>query len=296
MSHLRILHFSDVHLPFPPGFFRTGEMLHPKRMIALVNFVLRRSGKYARGVQKLNGLADFLRREPVDYLLYTGDSLNQGLECEYMQAARRLAEVICLARRGGLAVPGNHDYYTSGAMAHYRRYMAPVLPSTDLPDATTESGFPLVRFMENSAVAIALNSSVPHVPFWDSSGRLDDAELASLGRLLKQERIVGRKHIFLMTHYPFLDTDALHGLRNSQPLFQLLKGHSNVVLLHGHNHRIYVRQAPELDIPVYCAGSLTKEGAESFWLFELFGGGLNPRQGVWKNARFVLRDPEAVEE
>ena len=33
---LRILHFSDVHLPFPAGAFRTPELFHPKRLVALV--------------------------------------------------------------------------------------------------------------------------------------------------------------------------------------------------------------------------------------------------------------------
>ena len=42
--------------------------------------------------------------------------------------------------------------------------------------------------------------------------------------------------------------------------------------------------------PLYCAGSLSKAGAESFWLFDLFGDSLNARRGAWINARFVLRD------
>ena len=57
---LRILHFSDVHLPFPAGAFRTPEIFHPKRLVALLNFYLRRGSKYADAVQKLNGLNDFL--------------------------------------------------------------------------------------------------------------------------------------------------------------------------------------------------------------------------------------------
>ena len=52
---LRILHFSDVHLPFPEGAFRPPEMLHPKRLVALANFYLRRGSKYAEAAQKLNG-------------------------------------------------------------------------------------------------------------------------------------------------------------------------------------------------------------------------------------------------
>ncbi len=114
---LRILHFSDIHLPFPAGSFRAPGILHPKRLVALVNFYLRRGSKYARALQKLNGLNDFLRREPVDYLLFTGDTLNFGLEREFTGAAPRLAETLGLARRGALAVPGNHDLYTQDSPA-----------------------------------------------------------------------------------------------------------------------------------------------------------------------------------
>jgi predicted phosphodiesterase len=62
------------------------------------------------------------------------------------------------------------------------------------------------------------------------------------------------------------------------------------VLLHGHNHRPYTYFLPDTAVPLYCAGSLSKAGAESFWLFDLFGESLNARRGAWKNARFALLD------
>ena len=289
---MRILHFSDVHLPFPPGALRSPSMFHPKRLLAWLNFMMRRSAKYARAEQKLNGLCDFLRREPVDYVLYTGDTLNLGLEREYMTAAPRLAEALQLARCGALAVPGNHDYYTPGSIDYYQRYMGGTWPGSDLPAAVTQTGFPLVRFMGETAAAIALNSSVPHWAFWDSSGALDPGELEALRLLLADEQLAGRQHIFLMTHYPFLDSDRLHGLRHVEPLWDILKGHPQIVLLHGHNHKLYSKMVPGLNLPVYCAGSLSKEGAESFWLFEPMGASLNPRRGIWRNARFTLAPPE----
>ena len=42
---LRILHFGDVHLPFPPGALRTPAVLHPKRVPALLNFFAARGRK-----------------------------------------------------------------------------------------------------------------------------------------------------------------------------------------------------------------------------------------------------------
>lgn len=286
---LRILHFSDLHLPVPPGAFRSPEMLHPKRLLAGLNFLLRRRNKYAEALQKLHGLRDFLVREPVDAILYTGDTLNFGLEREFTAAAPRLAEILGLARGGALAVPGNHDLYTGASRVHHRRYFLSLLRS-DLPEAASPTGYPLVRWLGDDAVAIAFNSSRPRFAFWDSSGRIPDLELDALVALLDRPEISVRRHIFLLTHYPFDDQGIFHGLRNSRRLLGLLRGRKNLVLLHGHDHRIDTRLLPGTATRLYCAGSLSKAGAESFWLFDLFGDSLNARPGAWRNARFTLAD------
>jgi len=286
---LRILHFGDVHLPFPPGAFRTPEILHPKRLVALANFYLRRGSKYADALRKLNGLNEFLRREPVDYILFSGDTLNMGLEREYIAAAPRLAETLALAHRGALALPGNHDLYTPASVGHYRRHFAPLTPS-DLPDAASPTGFPLVRWLGDNAVAIGFNSSRPRFNFWNSSGQVPALELDALQGLLDRPEIASRRFIFLMTHYPFDESGYFHGLRNARSLLRVLHGRNNLVLLHGHNHRPYTYFLPGTSIPLYCSGSLSKLGAESFWLFDLFGDTLNARRGAWHNARFTLMD------
>jgi 3',5'-cyclic AMP phosphodiesterase CpdA len=286
---LRILHFSDVHLPLPPGACRSPEMLHPKRLVAYLNFAIRRGSKYADALQKLNGLNEFLRREPVDYILFTGDTLNFGLEREFTVAAPRLAETLALARRGALAVPGNHDLYTGSSRPLARKHFAPLVRS-DLPEAATPTGFPLVRWLGPDAVAIAFNSARPNFNFWNSSGRVPALELDALQTLLDRPDIAGRRHVFLMTHYPFDEAGFLHGLRNSRALLKLLHGRDNLVLLHGHNHRPYTHFLPGTATPLYCAGSLSKARGESFWIFEPFGDALNARRGTWKNARFTLLD------
>lgn len=287
---LRILHFSDVHLPVPPGAYRHPDILHPKRLLAALNFALRRGSKYADALQKLNGLNDFLRREPVDYILYTGDTLNFGLPREFTVAAPRLIETLALARQGAMAVPGNHDLYTRASLALYRKHFSCPAVHSDLPEAATPSGYPRMRWMGNDAVAIAFNTARPNFNFWNSSGRVPVRELDALGHLLDRPEITNRRHIFLMTHYPFDESGCFHGLRNARALLRLLAGRDNLVLLHGHNHRSYTYFLPESSTPIYCAGSLSKAGAESFWLFELFGGTLNARRGTWHNARFCLAD------
>ncbi len=286
---LRILHFSDVHLPVPPGGFSTPAILHPKRLLAAINFQLRRSAKYTDALQKLNGLNEFLRREPVDYILFTGDSLNFGLEREFTAAAPRLAETLSLARRGALAVPGNHDLYTQASLALHRKHFAPLVRS-DVPEAVTPTGYPLVRWMGDDAVAIAFNTARPNFNFWNSSGRVPALEIDAVRQLLDRPEIAARRHVFLMTHYPFDEAGYFHGLRNSRALTRLVQDRENLVLLHGHNHRPYTYFLPGTSIPLYCAGSLSKAGGESFWVFDLFGDTLNARRGMWRNARFTLAE------
>ncbi len=284
---IRILHISDIHLPTPPGAFRGLEGLHPKRLLASANYALRRASKYADAAQKLHGLNEFLRREPVDFILYTGDTLNYGLEREFMAAAPRLAETFALARHGFLALPGNHDLYANGSLLHHRKHFS-AFQQSDLPEAATPTGYPLVRWMGDDAVAIAFNSARPQFLFWNSSGRVPAIELDALGALLERPDIASRRHIFLMTHYPFDTAGYLHGLRNARALLRKINGRDNLILLHGHNHRPYTYFLPETTVPLYCAGSLSKEGAESFWLFDLFGHTLNARRGAWRQARFTL--------
>lgn len=290
LMSLRILHFSDVHLPVPPGAYRLPDILHPKRLLAAINFALRRSSKYAAALQKLNGLNDFLRREPVDYILFTGDTLNFGLEREYMIAAPRVAETLALARQGAMAVPGNHDLYTHASLALYRKHFNFPVIHSDLPETATATGYPRVRWMGDNAVAIAFNTARPNFNFWNSSGRVPSLELDALRNLLDYPEIAKRRHVFLMTHYPFDESGFFHGLRNARSLLRLLSNRENLVLLHGHNHRPYTYFLPESSTPIYCSGSLSKAGAESFWLFDLFGGTLNARRGTWRNARFCLID------
>ena len=142
--------------------------------------------------------------------------------------------------------------------------------------------------MGDDAVAVAFNTARPNFNFWNSSGRVPSLELDALKAILDRPDVSRRRHVFLMTHYPFDEAGYFHGLRNSRALLRLLHRRENLVLLHGHNHRPYTYFLPESTTPIFCSGSLSKAGAESFWLFEPFGDSLNPRRGVWKNARFVL--------
>lgn len=284
---LKILHFGDVHLPFPAGALRSPAVLHPKRIPALLNFVARRGRKYLDAEAKLHGLCDFLRREPVDWVFYGGDSVNMGLPREFLSAAPQIRAVLALAKRGAMAVPGNHDFYTRRSVAAFKRWMD-FGGESDRPEARGASGWPVVRFLDDEAVAVGLNTACPHLAFWDSSGRLADDELDALKRLLDDPEIGGRDYVLLLTHYPLDEAGFFHGMRGTAKIAKALRGRRNLAILHGHNHSSYMRYLPGTEIPLYCSGSLSKNGAEAFWLYDLFGGTLNARRARWLNANWIL--------
>src|SRR5919204_5421868 len=125
-SAVRLVHFSDIHLAAPGAVWRPGDWFS-KRLTGWMNLRWSGRGKRFRQAKKvLAALADDVRRQPPDSLVFAGDATALGFEEEFAEAAALLG----LNEREplpGLAVPGNHDYYTRGVAASglFERYFAP---------------------------------------------------------------------------------------------------------------------------------------------------------------------------
>ena len=287
---LKILQFGDVHLPLPPGALHSPDAWRPRRLPAIPNWFLRRRPLYSRAAEKLDALADFLRANPVDWLFYAGDSVGMGLDAEFRAAAPRLADLFRFARRGVVAVPGNHDFYTRRSVASFRRTMD-LAPGTDLPGLFPDfPGAPVVRFLSHDAAVVAFETACPHFFFWNSSGRLALRTRDALRALLDHSRVASLSRVFLLTHYPPDDSDPFHGFPDAAPLAALLANRPNLVFLHGHVHRLSSREIPmgAATLPVYCSGSLTKARAESFWLHTLDGATLRSVPARWTGTSWAL--------
>ena len=280
---VKILQFGDVHLPLPAGALRAPGAWRPRRIPAIANYFLLRGRHYAAAREKLAALRDFLRREGVEWIFYAGDSVAMGLESEFAAASPLLEEVFRAARRGAVAVPGNHDFYTPRSVRDFRRLL-PWGQDNDLPGLFPDfPGRPIVRFLPPDAAVVAFETACPHFFFWNSSGRLSRRTRDALRALLAHPRLAALGTVFLLTHYPPDDADRFHGFRDADALAELLAGRKNLVFLHGHVHAAGRRTVGPASaaIRVFCSGSLTKEGAESFWLHELEGGRLRSRRGRW---------------
>lgn len=285
---MRILHFSDVHLVPPAAVFFTAEFLRFKRLVAFVNLVVRRRRHFRQTQAKLAQLAEFVRQNQVDYLLCAGDLTTMGLLGEFRQAHDAVVDVFKQGK-GYLLVPGNHDLYlhARGEQHAFDLVFSDHMAS-DLPDFVSPTGFPLVRFMGEHAVAVAINTAKPNPLIWRSSGRIRQVEVDALSQLLEHHSLRG-KRVFLLTHYPLDEPGGLHGFENAQDLINVIGPRENLVYLHGHNHMTYRRKVPGLVPELFCAGSLTRHQKEGFWLFDSTAR-LACAQGYWAHGRFALRD------
>src|SRR3954470_9792471 len=111
---IRLAHFSDIHVSAAAA-WRLRDYFN-KRVSAWLNLRLLGRGHSFRHTDRvLAALAEDLRNRGFDRLVFSGDATAMGFDEEVDRAARLLG----VGQPGyppGLAVPGNHDYYTWTAM------------------------------------------------------------------------------------------------------------------------------------------------------------------------------------
>jgi 3',5'-cyclic AMP phosphodiesterase CpdA len=293
---IRVLHFSDVHVDVPLSQLPLRDLLVPKRMLGAANLELRRRRHFREAREKLAELARFADREGIDLAICTGDYTALGTEPE-MIAARAAIDEVIKRPLGFVTVPGNHDIYVNDeAHALFARVFGALLKS-DLPEHAVDGAFPLVRFVGDDLAVVAVNSARPNPQLWRSSGRIPDAQLAALQRVLEDPRI-GERFVLLVTHYAPRRADGtpdkkLHGLDNADELLALCERLPRGALLHGHIHRRYHVLGPAGQ-HLFGAGSATQEHREGIWVLEVDAGGATAIPGTWNGTSYVLDRRAAI--
>ncbi|GAB4214779.1 MAG: metallophosphoesterase [Sandaracinaceae bacterium] len=294
---VRILHFSDVHVDLPLSTLPWTTWLG-KRALGGLNHALRRRKHFERAVDKLGALARFADEQAVDFAVCTGDYTILGTDPELDLAERSVAP---LTRRplGFATVPGNHDVYLGDSVRegrfekHFAKYMR-----SDRPDLATDGPFPFVRWVGEDAVVVGVSSSRPNPEPWRSSGRVPEAQLEGLRRVLADEAVRAR-FVIVMTHYaPRLwngRPDSLtHGLDNADALLEVIARVPRGCLLHGHVHKRYAVRIPGVTPVLLGAGSTTLEGREGLWLLEVDGSVASATPGTFRDGRYVLEPTERL--
>ncbi len=224
-----LAHFTDPHLPLAG--VRPTE-LFGKRIIGWLSWTLRR--RRAHRAEALRALLEDLRAQaPEALMVITGDVVNISSRAEFAAARAWLEE---LARPGNLAlIPGNHDCYVGDAVKAGLPLLAPWM--SGVPAAADLPEFPTVRLVRNVAV-IGLNSAYP-APWREASGRLGEAQLKRLERILRDCAGKGLCRVVLVHHPPLaaLSDKPRKALKDAAALEAVLERAGAELVLFGHTHR-----------------------------------------------------------
>lgn len=285
---IRVLHFSDVHIEDGFEGVSRASFLN-KRIVGYGNLMLRRRTHFKDARAKLAALAEFMREQAVDLALCTGDYTALGTDPE-LALARETIGPFTTAPLGLVTVPGNHDIYVDADGA-FERHFGDVL-RTDWPEHAVDGVWPQVRLFGEELAVIALNSARPNPQVFRSSGRIPDAQLEALRRVVADERLAGR-FVFVATHYAPRLADGSpdrpsHGLENADELLAALAGLRRGAITHGHVHRCFHVRVPECPVPLFGAGSATQQGREGLWLFEIDAHQARAYQGRFADGGYSL--------
>lgn len=294
---MRLLHFSDPHFDLSLWTIPLRKWFG-KRAIGALNLLGGRGRYFDDADEKIAALTRFKNANDVDLVLCTGDYTALGLKAELENAAELIAP-LAQPPEHYLTVPGNHDVYCTDVILgdHFREYFGPYM-HTDWPQYAVEEEWPFVRLFGEHLAVIGVNSAKPNPLPWRSDGHIPPAQLEALERILKDPRLRER-WIFVMTHYAARLADGRpdtphHGLRNADEFLRACRPIRRGAILCGHIHRCYVTDLSSegLSIDLYCAGSVSMEGRECFWLFDVEPESIRVRRGVYDAGEFRLLECE----
>jgi 3',5'-cyclic AMP phosphodiesterase CpdA len=289
-----LAHLSDIHITAPKLEWRLRDWF-TKRWPGWINFRwLGRRFRFREADAILAALARELRQRRPDRILFSGDATAMGFESEFRRAAEFLG-VNDPDTPPGLAVPGNHDYYTRGVAASglFERYFAPWLNGERVEGAT----YPFAQ-RAGPLWLVGVNSCTGNVWPWDAGGSVGAAQLERLRRLL--DRLDPGPRI-LVTHYPVTLASGRrerrsHGLRDLGEVVRAAAEGGVCLWVHGHRHTPYYLTAPPLaPFPVVCAGSATQWGLWSYAEYRIDGERCQVLRRVFDAEVGGFRDGESFE-
>jgi 3',5'-cyclic AMP phosphodiesterase CpdA len=291
---IRLAHLSDIHITTSPLGWKWQDWFS-KRYLGWLNFRwLGRRYRFRQGDEVLAALVADVRERKPDRLVFSGDATALGYETELKRAVALLgltdSHVI-----PGLAVPGNHDYYTRAVQASglFERYFAPWQTGIRVDDAI----YPFAQQV-GPAWLVGVNSCTGNRWPWDAGGSVGAPQMSRLksllGRLAPGPRI-------LVTHYPVYLASGkrewpTHGLRDLPELIDVAVQGGVSVWLHGHRHAPYYH-APTATVPfpVICVGSATQHGRWTYGEYTIDGRTFRAVRRFFDEEASRFKDGESFE-
>ncbi|MCI0462208.1 MAG: metallophosphoesterase [Gemmataceae bacterium] len=289
-----LAHLSDIHITAPTLGWRLGDYF-TKRWPGWINFRwLGRGHRFRHADEVLAALSVELRQRRPNRVIFSGDATSMGFEGEFQRAAEILG-VTHPDMPPGLAVPGNHDYYTRAVAESglFERYFGSWQHGERVDGAT----YPFAQRVGHVWL-IGVNACTGNVWPWDAGGSVGAAQLDRLGRLLA--RLAPGPRI-LVTHYPVALASGrperrTHGLRDVKQTVAVAAAGGVSLWLHGHRHEAYQLTFPaQAPFPVVCAGSATQCGLWSYTEYRIDGEQCQGLRRVWDPDRRAFRDGETFE-
>lgn len=170
---VRIAHFSDIHLTAPQLSWRPSDLL-TKRATGWMNLKLVRGRRFRDAPLILQAMMADIRDRGCQHLIFSGDASTLGF-AEEIEVAARALHVGQEGSLPGLAVPGNHDYYTGSLFpspllgeenrraAPFERYFAP----WQIGERIDGHIYPFAQRV-GSCWLIGVNSARPNFWLWDA--------------------------------------------------------------------------------------------------------------------------------
>jgi 3',5'-cyclic AMP phosphodiesterase CpdA len=291
---VRLAHFSDVHLT-TRGLGWALHDLGSKRLTGWFHLrALGRGKRFRLAHEVVKALVAEWRQRRPDRLVFSGDATALGFETEFAHAARCLG-VSDPKLPPGIALPGNHDYYTRAAVRFgaFEREFRP-WQSGERVDSEV---YPFAQRV-GPLWLVAVNSSTPNLRPWDASGAVGPAQRDRLRDLLRQLPPGPR---VLVTHYPVCLADGRpetpwHGLRDLEETVRVAADGGVILWLHGHRHTPYfVSRSKVAPFPAICAGSATQAGTGSYCEYMVTTGRLTARRRIFDCTSGAFRHGEMFE-
>ena len=266
-SIIKLAHFSDIHVGAPNCSWKAGDWFN-KRLPGWFNLrCLGRGHRFSQAHAVLQALIQDVRERRPDHLVFSGDATALG----FNEELERSAQILMSSGMSGLAVPGNHDYYTltSAASGMFEKHFGSWQAGTRVGTET----YPFAQRVGHVWL-VAVNSCTGNRLFWDAGGSVGREQLQRLESLLKDLDDGPR---ILVTHYPVCLADgrpekSYHGLRDLSAMLDVASRGKISLWLHGHRHHHYQITDPGIaPFPVICTGSATQSGVSSYGEYTIDG-------------------------
>jgi 3',5'-cyclic AMP phosphodiesterase CpdA len=222
---MKLIHAGDLHV------WRHGILFSDafaiKRWLGAANLLLHRASLFPPELR--NVALEAIEAEKPDAVIFTGDFSQSSQRSEFQECARLFRP---LQERLGdrlIALPGNHDVYTPGAVR--KQWL-----ETELPWVHTA---PVDRVdLDGALTVVTVNHSRPFR--LRSNGQVDPRTQERLRATLEECRREGRV-VLLAGHYPYVTPPEHpetpdHRLLGEEAFSELVQEFSPPVYLHGHKH------------------------------------------------------------